>query len=147
MFEALGTYWATIRLFVVGQPVLFVITSGILIAAFSVAGEVAIYWAARLGGPPLIVRMAARGWLRMDSQRVQRTEALFSRWGVYLVMFGRILPGVRTLASVPAGLSRMNFGVFLGAAFTGASVWNTVLVALGYTLGFNVTPLGISLLG
>ena len=54
----------------------------------------------------MIARMAARGWLRMDSQRVQRTEALFSRWGVYLVMFGRILPGVRTLASVPAGLSR-----------------------------------------
>ena len=77
----------------------------------------------------------------------QRTEDLFSRWGVRLVIFGRILPGLRTLVSVPAGLTRMNFGLFLGAAFGGALGWNTLLVGLGYTLGFKVTLLGISILG
>ena len=83
----------------------------------------------------------------MDARRAQRTETLFSRWGVHLVIFGRILPGVRTLVSVPAGLSRMNFSLFLGAAFSGAYIWNTLLVGVGYALGFKVTLLGVSILG
>lgn len=147
LFGQLESYLISARLFVLGQPILFVILTGLLIAVISVAGEAIIYWAARLGGRPLIERMAARGWLRMDAQRAQHTENLFSRWGVHLVIFGRILPGVRTLVSVPAGLSRMNFGLFLGAAFSGAYLWNTLLVGVGYALGFKVTLLGISILG
>lgn len=147
MFGQLESYLISARLFVLGQPILFVISSGLVIAILSVAGEVIIYWAARLGGRPLIERMAARGWMRMDARRAQRTETLFSRWGVHLVIFGRILPGVRTLVSVPAGLSRMNFSLFLGAAFSGAYIWNTLLVGVGYALGFKVTLLGVSILG
>ncbi len=147
MFGQLESYLISARLFVLGQPILFVISSGLVIAILSVAGEVIIYWAARLGGRPLIERMAARGWMRMDVHRARHTETLFSRWGVHLVIFGRILPGVRTLVSVPAGLSRMNFGLFLGAAFSGAYIWNTLLVGVGYALGFKVTLLGNSILG
>lgn len=147
MFDQLESYLTSARLFVLGQPILFVISSGLIISILSVAGEVIIYWAARLGGRPLIERMAARGWMRMDARRAQRTETLFSRWGVHLVIFGRILPGVRTLVSVPAGLSRMNFSLFLGAAFSGAYIWNTLLVGVGYALGFKVTLLGVSILG
>jgi membrane protein DedA with SNARE-associated domain len=83
----------------------------------------------------------------MDSHRMQRTENLFSRWGVRLVMFGRIIPGLRTLVSVPAGLTRMSFSLFFGAAFSGAYIWNTLLVGIGYALGFKVTLLGFSILG
>ena len=147
VFNQLESYLISARLFVLGQPILFVVLTGLLIAVVSVTGEAAIYWAARLGGRPLIERIAARGWMRMNAQRAQHTETLFSRWGVHLVMFGRILPGVRTLVSVPAGLSRMNFGLFLGAAFSGAYIWNTLLVGIGYALGLKVTLLGISILG
>ena len=112
-----------------------------------IAGEIVIYWAARLGGPPLIARLATKRWFRMDTRRMQRTEILFSRWGVRLVMFGRIFPGLRTLVSVPAGLTRMDFGLFFGAAFSGAYIWNTLLVGVGYALGFKVTLLGMSILG
>lgn len=147
MFEQLESFLNAVRLFILGQPILFVISTGLVIATLSVAGEVIVYWAARLGGRPLIERMAARGWLRMDAHRARRTESLFSRWGVHLVIFGRILPGVRTLVSVPAGLSRMNFSLFLGAAFSGAYIWNTLLVGVGYALGFKVTLLGVSILG
>ncbi len=135
------------RLFVLGEPILFVFAMGLFISIVSVAGEILTYWAARLGGRPLIERMATRGWLRMNPRRVQHTENLFLRWGVQLVVFGRIFPGLRTLVSVPAGLSRMNFSLFLGAAFSGAFVWNTLLVGIGYTLGFKVTLLGVSILG
>ena len=147
MFEQLESYFAGVRLFIIGQPVLFVIVTGLLISVTSVASEVLTYWIARLGGRQLIEKLVARGWMKVNPQRAQRTETLFSRWGVRLVMFGRIFPGVRTLVSIPAGLTRMNFGVYLGAAFSGAYVWNTLLVGLGYTLGFKVTLLGISILG
>lgn len=58
-------------------------------------------------------------------------------------MFSRILSGVRTLVSVPAGMTRMNFGLFFGASFGGTYLWNTLLVAAGYLLGFNVTFVGV----
>ena len=147
MFESVEGFINSARLFIEGQPILFVIVMGLFIALVSVAGEFATYWAARLGGRPLVERLVARGWLRVDAQRAQRTEELFERWGLRLVIFGRILPGVRTLVSIPAGLTRMNFGLFAGAAFSGAYLWNTLLVGIGYTLGFKVTLLGVSILG
>lgn len=147
MISQLETYFIGAKLFILGKPVLFVLLMGLFIAILSVSGEIATYWAARLGGPPLITRLVARGWLRMDTHRMQRTENLFSRWGVRLVIFGRIFPGLRTLVSVPAGLTRMNFGLFLSAAFASAYIWNTLMVGIGYALGFKVTMLGFSILG
>ena len=147
MFGQLENYFESARLFIIGQPILFVIVMGLIISVLSVTSEVVTYWLARLGGRRLIEKLAARGWMKINPQRAQRTETLFSRWGVRLVIFGRIFPGVRTLVSIPAGLTRMNFGLYLSAAFSGAYIWNTLLVGLGYTLGFKVTVLGISVLG
>ena len=147
MINQLETYFIGAKLFILGKPVLFVLLMGLFIAILSVSGEIATYWAARLGGPPLIARLVARGWLCMDTHRMQRTETLFSRWGVRLVIFGRIFPGLRTLVSVPAGLTRMNFSLFLSAAFASAYIWNTLMVGIGCALGFKVTMLGFSILG
>lgn len=147
MFETFESFIIGARLFILGQPVLFVIVMGLVIAVVSVAGEVVTYWAARLGGRHLVERLRKHGRLKGDSRRAQRTEELFARWGVRLVIFGRIIPGIRTLVSIPAGLTRMNFGLFAGAAFSGAYVWNTILVGIGYALGFKVTLLGVSILG
>ena len=147
MFESIEGLMNNTRMFILGQPVLFVIVMGLLIAIVSVVGEVVTYWIARLGGRPLVERLVVRGWLRVDSRRAQRTEEMFARWGLRLVIFGRIFPGVRTLVSIPAGLAHMNFGLFVGAAFSGAYIWNTLLVGVGYALGFKVTLLGVSILG
>ena len=130
--------------FVVGKPVLFVLTMGLLIAAWSASSEIITYWLARVGGRPLVERFSR--WLHVDMRYFERAESMFSRWGVGLVMFGRILPGVRTLVSVPAGMTRMNFGLFFGASFGGAYVWNTLLVAAGYLLGLKMTFFGVSIL-
>ena len=147
MVDQFENIFASARLLVLGQPILFVVLMGLLISVISVVGEIITYWIARLGGPPLIARLSSKGWMRINPRRMVRTEALFSRWGLRLVIFGRIFPGLRTLVSVPAGLTRMNFGLFFGAAFSGAYVWNTLLVGVGYALGFKVTLLGISILG
>jgi membrane protein DedA with SNARE-associated domain len=85
-------------------------------------------------------------WFRMDARHMERTESMFHRWGLGLVMFGRILPGVRTLVSVPAGITRMNFGLFLVASLGGAYIWNTLLVGVSYLLGFKLTFFGLSIL-
>jgi len=134
-------------MFITAKPITFVIVMGLFIAVETVAGEIVIYWAARLGGRPLIERLVKRGWLRMNPQRTHWTEKMFERWGVRLVIFGRIFPGVRSLVSIPAGLTRMNFGLFVGAAFSSATIWNTLLVGTGYVLGLKVTLLGVSILG
>ena len=110
--------------FILGRPVLFVLMSGLIVAIWSAIGDSVTYWAARLGGRSLMDRMPR--WFRMDTQRMERTESMFHRWGVGLIMFGRILPGVRTLVSVPAGITRMNFGLFFGASLGGAYIWNTL---------------------
>ncbi len=129
---------------ILGRPVLFVLMSGLIFSVISVAGDSVTYWAARLGGRPLMDRMAR--WFRMDTRRMERTESMFQRWGLGLIMFGRILPGVRTLVSVPAGITRMNFGLFFGASLGGAYIWNTLLLAASYLLGFKLTFFGFSIL-
>jgi len=130
--------------FIVGEPVLFVLVMGLMIALNSAVTEMITYWLARIGGRTLVGRFSRR--LKIDMKHYDRAESMFDRWGVGLVMFGRILPGVRTLVSVPAGITRMNFGLFFGASLSGAYIWNTLLVAVGYLLGFNMTFFGVSLL-
>ena len=144
LFQQMEGVIESVRSFVVGQPVLFVLATGFVIAASSVLGEIITYWIARLGGRSRVQRFAH--WLRVDMRHLDRAESMFIRWGVALVVFGRILPGVRTLVSVPAGVTRMNFGLFFGAAFGGAYLWNTLLVAAGYLFGFKLTLFGISIL-
>jgi alkaline phosphatase len=137
LFEQATQFFENVRAFVVGQPILFVLVTGLIVAVSSVLGEIVTYWLARIGGRAIVERFSR--WLRVDFRHMDRAESMFMRWGVNLVVFGRILPGLRTLVSVPAGMTRMNFGLFLGASFGSAYVWNTLLVAAGYLLGFKMT--------
>ena len=145
MFEQIEVVFGSVWAFIVGQPVLFILVMGLVIAVNSAVTEIITYWLVRIGGRSLVFRFSR--WLRVDTRYMDRAESLFTRWGIGLVMFGRILPGMRTLVSVPAGMTRMNFGLFFGASFGGAYLWNTLLVAAGYLLGFKVTLFGISILG
>ena len=143
MFVQIKNWFDAVWAFIVGEPVLFVLVMGLIIAVNSAVTEVITYWLARIGGRALVERFSR--WLKIDMKHYDRAESMFGRWGVGLVMFGRILPGVRTLVSVPAGMTRMNFGLFFGASLSGAYIWNTLLVAVGYLLGFNMMFFGISL--
>lgn len=131
------------EVFINGQPILFVLATGLFVALIHVIMETITYWLARLGGRPLVFRFSR--WLRVDIRHLDRVEALFGRWGIRLVLFGRIIPGVRTLVSVPAGITRMNFGLFLGTSLGGAYLWNTLMVAIAYLFGFKLTMFGISI--
>ena len=144
MFDPFNNLFENGRVFLASEPVLLILVSGLFVALVSVIGETIVYWIARLGGRSLVDRFS--GWLRLDTRHVDRAEALFLRWGIGLVVFGRILPGVRAAVSVPAGVTRMNFGLFISASFGGAYFWNTLLMGLSYLLGIQFNSFGISIL-
>jgi len=106
---------------------------GFYAALGSTLGASITYWVARIGGRPLVDLLVR--WVKIDPAHVQRTEKQFERWGAGLVLVGRIIPGIRTIINIPAGLARMPFITFFTATFIGAYVWCTLLIGAGYVLG------------
>ena len=68
----------------------------------------------------------------LSSEKVKKAEDYFNEHGKVSTFVGRLIPGIRQLISIPAGLSKMNFGQFLLYTFLGAGIWNIVLALLGY---------------
>lgn len=75
----------------------------------------------------------------LSRQKLENAEDYFRRKGSKSIFFGRLLPAVRHLISIPAGLSRMNFGTFSLYTALGAGLWNVVLALLGYLL-YRMVP-------
>lgn len=74
-------------------------------------------------------------WLTLDEDDLERSLALFRRRERSIIFFGRFLPGVRTLISLPAGTLRMRLGTFLLYTILGTLAWNALLVGAGVILG------------
>lgn len=88
-------------------------------------------------GRPIIYRFANSKWGRiclLNQQKVERSERYFNDHGVVATLTGRLLPGIRHLISIPAGLSKMKFWKFLLYTTLGAGLWNCILAALGWYL-------------
>ncbi|RAS65057.1 membrane protein DedA with SNARE-associated domain [Lentzea atacamensis] len=102
----------------------------------SVAGAVIVYFAGMLLGRDRTRRLVARIPL-VNVSDFDKTEAWFTRHGTKAVFFGRMVPLFRSFISLPAGVERMNFPVFLALTTLGSLIWNTVFVSAGYLLGEN----------
>lgn len=76
-------------------------------------------------------------WIRLDIQDVKKADAWFDRYGGWMVFFGRLMPVVRSLISIPAGMSNMPFLKFLLLSTAGTAIWNTILVLVGMKVGEN----------
>ena len=111
----------------------FIPLAGLYAGLGSAIGASITYWVARIGGRPLIDRFAKM--FRIDLGYIERVEEQVRKWGAGIVMFGRVLPGIRTLVSIPAGLVRIPFPKFFVATFIGAYTWCTLLIGAGYILG------------
>ena len=68
----------------------------------------------------------------LNSDKVRKAEDYFNEHGKISTFVGRLIPAIRQLISIPAGLAKMPFGQFLLYTFLGAFLWNTVLAVLGY---------------
>lgn len=73
--------------------------------------------------------------LRITKEDIHRADAWFDKYGPWTVFFCRFVPIIRSLISIPAGMSHMNAGLFLLLTIIGTFIWNTVLVYLGARLG------------
>ncbi len=88
-------------------------------------------------GKPIVYKFANSRLGHMcllDEQKVVKAEQFFVRYGVAATLVGRLVPAVRQLISIPAGLARMNIAKFALYTAIGAGAWNGVLAALGYFL-------------
>ncbi len=71
----------------------------------------------------------------MATETLEKMESFFKVHGPVSTFSGRLIPGVRQLISIPAGLSKMPFGLFSLYTFLGAGIWSSLLVVLGYVMG------------
>jgi membrane protein DedA with SNARE-associated domain len=104
----------------------------------SVAGALVLYWAGAAIGIDRLRRAAERLPL-MDADDVDRAQGWFARHGRTAVLVGRLVPGVRSLISIPAGVARMPMVPFLVFTAIGSGVYNALLVGLGHQLGSRWT--------
>jgi membrane protein DedA with SNARE-associated domain len=100
-------------------------------------GAIINYFLALWIGKPLVYKFADSklGHLcLLDIPSIQKAESFFNKHGVISTFIGRLIPAIRQLISIPAGLARMHFGKFIIFTALGAAIWNSVLAGLGYYL-------------
>lgn len=100
-------------------------------------GALVNYYLALWLGRPIIYKFANSRFGHMcliDAEKVERAEDYFHKHGAISTFVGRLIPAVRQLISIPAGLARMKMGQFLLYTTLGALTWNSILAAIGYYL-------------
>jgi membrane protein DedA with SNARE-associated domain len=107
-------------------------------------GNIVWYLAARALGhdrlKPIIRRYGK--WLTLDWNDVEKAHRWFDRHGIALVFIGRLIPTIRSIVSIPAGLLDMRFRNFVIASTIGTAVWTAVLAGAGYKLQENFRDIG-----
>jgi membrane protein DedA with SNARE-associated domain len=107
----------------------------------STAGALALYWLAQAWGTDRVRQLLTRLPL-MESDDLDRAEGWFDRHDRSSVLIGRLVPGVRSLISLPAGFRGMPLGAFVALTALGSAAWNTLLVVGGYLLGSRWRSVG-----
>ncbi|WP_071396504.1 DedA family protein [Bacillus tuaregi] len=115
--------------------------TGVVIAstAGSVVGAVILYGIGLLLDVERLEKIIDR-WghiLRVTKEDIHKADAWFDRYGIWTVLFCRMVPLIRSLISIPAGMSNMKFIIFLIFTFIGTLIWNIILVSVGAALGDN----------
>jgi membrane protein DedA with SNARE-associated domain len=105
--------------------------------AGALMGAIFNYYFALLLGRKIIYKLAATRWARMfliDEKGIEKAENYFRRFGKSSTFIGRLVPALRQLISLPAGMARMDLPSFLLFTALGSGLWNSMLMALGYFL-------------
>jgi membrane protein DedA with SNARE-associated domain len=101
----------------------------------SVIGSVIAYEVGRTAGRTIVDRWGK--WILLTHKDLDAMERWFERFGPVSVLIGRVVPVVRTVISVPAGIAEMKRGRFMLLTAIGAAAWVSLLAALGYAAGAN----------
>ncbi|MGP4075827.1 DedA family protein [Halobacillus sp. K22] len=103
----------------------------------SLAGAVVLYGIGSLMDVEKLESLVERHGhrLRIKKEDVQRVESWFHRYGIWAVLLGRMVPLIRSLISLPAGMANMKLSLFLLFTILGTMVWNTILILVGALMG------------
>jgi membrane protein DedA with SNARE-associated domain len=119
---------------------------GVIIAGGigSLAGQTLLYYLGHVVGPERFRKGVEKygSWLALDEDDLDQSQKWFEEHGNKAVLIGRVIPGIRSLISIPAGLSHMPLPKFLLYSAIGTAIWTTALALLGYFLGRNYQDVG-----
>jgi membrane protein DedA with SNARE-associated domain len=109
--------------------------AGIVVAGTvgSWLGATAMYWAARLLGRPLLMRFGR--YVMVTPEKIEQAEIWSARFGAMGIFISRLLPVIRHLIGIPAGIVRMDYLKFSAATVVGSALWCSVLAWVGVTAG------------
>ncbi len=110
-------------------PALLAATTGSLVGAYI------LYAVGLWGGRPLVLRYGM--WLRVKEGDLDHAEGWFEKYGDWVVFFARMVPGARSVVSIPAGMLQMPLGRFPLLTTSGSAAWNVLLIGAGWFLGEN----------
>jgi membrane protein DedA with SNARE-associated domain len=99
----------------------------------STVGAILIFLVSARVGRTAILHFGKR--VRISEQEIEKAERWFERYGSVAVFTARMIPGIREIISIPAGISRMNIAKFVGYTFAGSLLWCIILTLVGYYLG------------
>jgi len=105
----------------------------------SVIGTLPLYYVGRAFGEERLVVWADKygKWLTLSGRDIRKADDWFDKHGTKAVLFGRMVPGIRSLLSLPAGMSEMPMPKFLIYSAIGSGLWASALAGAGYVLGEN----------
>jgi membrane protein DedA with SNARE-associated domain len=121
--------------FLVGRGELGFLPALVASTAGSLSGALILYALGRWGGRNLILRYGR--YLRVKEADLDRAEGWFDKYDEWVVLFGRMIPGVRSIVSIPAGMLRTPFLQFVLLTTAGSAAWNALLLGAGWYLGEN----------
>lgn len=114
---------------------------GVIVASTvgSVVGALVLYYLGSILGAERMKKIIVKygKWLRVTTDDVDKSYTWFNKYGPWTVFFCRFIPLIRSLISIPAGMSKMSMPLFLLLTTVGTLIWNTVLVNLGASVGGN----------
>lgn len=99
----------------------------------SASGISLSYALGRFVGPPLLSKLSGR--LHLHPEHIIVTQRWMKRWGKYTLLIAYFVPGVRHLAALMSGMSNLPVGTFIRFAYTGALLWSSTFILIGYWLG------------
>jgi membrane-associated protein len=114
-----------------GGPISIIPTILVFIAG-SFLGDQLGYWVGRIAGPRVFNRPQSRFF---DPANVDKAKAFFDKYGVLTIIVARFVPVVRAFAPTMAGVTKLNYALFVGLSAVGAILWGSGVTSLGYFLG------------
>jgi membrane protein DedA with SNARE-associated domain len=101
----------------------------------NLVGSILTYYLGIKAGRKFILKYGR--YILFKKEHLESTENLFERYGDRISFAGRLLPGIRTYVSLPAGIGKTNFTKFVAYTFAGSLIWNSMLTYVGMSLGSN----------